>query len=185
MSTTDYLLNGLLIGLVFLQLRGRQVTARSFILPIAIVAYVANTYLHGIPTAGNDLVLVIGGAAIGAILGIGCGLFTSVKAREDGAIISKAGGIAAGLWILGVGSRLAFELYALHGGGASVVRFSASHDITSENAWTACLVLMGIAEVAARSSIIAVRAHAVHTSRASGSNASQVTPVSSMIGASD
>ena len=47
------------------------------------------------------------------------GKFTSVYADVDGVPMAKAGLIAAALWILGTGTRLAFQLYATHGGGVA------------------------------------------------------------------
>ena len=38
--------------------RERELDRRSFIIPLAVVAYVAQTYVHSIPSAGNDLVLI-------------------------------------------------------------------------------------------------------------------------------
>ncbi len=162
MTTTDYIIDIALIGLVLLQVRGRRITARSLLLPLGIVAYVGFTYLKGIPTGGNDLVLVIGLAAIGATLGTLAGRFTSVTRDKAGNAIAKAGAAAAGLWVLGTGGRLAFQLYATHGGGAAIERFSVSNHITSIEAWTSALILMALCEAVARTGILAWRTHALH-----------------------
>src|SRR5579862_6621871 len=155
MSITEYLLNGALVGLVFLQLRGRRLTARNLLLPVAIVGWVAMSYLHGIPTAGNDLVLVVLGALAGLLLGTGCGLATVVVRRADGATIAKAGPLAAVLWVAGIGARVAFSLYATNGGGPAIERFSIAHAITSPRAWVGGLVLMALAEVLSRTALVA------------------------------
>jgi len=131
MNLTDYVLDISLISLVLLQIRGRRLTRRNLILPVAISGWAAANYLHGIPTAGNDLVLVGLAAGLGITLGALCGLFTRVSTDPDGHPVAKAGAIAAILWVAGVGTRFAFQLYASHGGGASVGRFSAAHSITS------------------------------------------------------
>lgn len=157
MTATDYLLNGVLVALVIRQVRGRRLTPKQFVWPLAIVAWAAFHYLHGIPTAGNDLVLAIGGALLGIALGTGAGYFTSITPDENGVPIAKASGIAAALWVLGVGSRMAFSLYAEHGGGPAIGRFSAAHNITSGEAWVAALILMSFGEVLARSVFLAVR----------------------------
>jgi hypothetical protein len=159
MTLTDYLLNGALVALVLLQIRGRQLSAKAIVLPLVIVGYVATQYLHSIPTSGNDLELILAGTGAGLMLGTGAGLFTRVSRRPDGAVLAKAGAVAAVLWILGVGARMAFELYATHGGGLAVERFSVQHDITAATAWTAALVLMAIAEVVSRTGIIVARAY--------------------------
>lgn len=155
MST--YLLDIILIGLVVLQVRGRRLSWISLVLPLAVVTYFAVDYLKGFPTTGNNLVLEIGGAGIGAALGIGCALATHLRRNDAGAVIAKAGVVAAALWIAGVGARLGFQLYAEHGGGASLYRFSLAHSLSMEG-WVAGLILMALCEVVFRSGGIALRA---------------------------
>jgi hypothetical protein len=162
MTFTDYLIDISLILIVLFQVRGRRITARSLLLPVGIVTYVACTYLRGVPTAGNDLFLVLGCAAGGALLGGLAGHFTSVRPDSEGIPYAKAGLVAAGLWILGTGARLAFQVYASHGGGAAIARFSTTHAITSVAAWTDALILMALAEAVIRTAIIGWRASAVH-----------------------
>jgi hypothetical protein len=76
---------------------------------------------------------------------------------SDGHGYAKAGVIAAALWIIGIGSRLGFEEYWSHGGTHAIVNFSIAHDITSQNAWIAGLILMALAEVIARLVVIRIR----------------------------
>jgi hypothetical protein len=166
MTITDYALDIGLIALVLVQIRDRRLTARSLLLPLVVVAWAAAKYLHGIPTAGNDLVLVVGAAAIGATLGALSGALTSVRMRTDGALVARAGAAAAILWVLGVGSRFAFQLYAAHGGGAALERFSVAHHITSNQAWVAALLLMALGEVAFRTAVLAWRGCAVRAEAA-------------------
>ena len=162
MTISDYLIDFTLIGLVLLQVKGRRLTTKALVLPLGIVAYVAYEYLHGVPTAQNDLLFVVGAAAVGATLGGLAGRFTSVTKAADGSIIAKAGAAAAGLWILGTGGRLAFQLYANYGGGPSVIHFSQAHGITSAEAWTAALILMALSEVVMRTAVLARRAYQVN-----------------------
>ncbi len=157
MSITDYLFNIALVGLVLVQVRGRKLTVRNLVLPVAIVVWVATQYLRGIPTSGNDLILETGGAAIGATLGILAGMATRVR-EQSGNVYAKAGLSAAVLWVLGIGSRVAFSLYAQHGGQPSIARFSAAHHITSGEAWVACFVLMALIEVLSRTGVLFLKA---------------------------
>jgi hypothetical protein len=165
MSLSDYLLNALLIALVFRQLRGKRLTPVQFVVPLAIVGYAALRYLHSVPTAGNDLVLAIGGAAIGLALGAGAGLLTHVTPGTDGVPIARATGWAAALWVLGVGSRMGFALFAEHGGGPALERFGVAHSITSTDAWVAGLILMALAEVVSRTAVLAVRSGVISRMR--------------------
>jgi hypothetical protein len=171
MTFSDYLIDISLIGIVLLQIRGRRLTPRELLLPVGIVAYVAYTYLRSIPTSGNDLVLVIGCAAVGALLGGLAGRFTSVTAGANGVPFAKAGFVAAGLWILGTGGRLAFQVYASHGGGRAIEHFSEAHSITSTAAWTSALILMALSEALVRTGILGWRAAVVRRRAQAGVSA--------------
>lgn len=118
-------------------------------------------FLHTIPTAGNDLVLIVGLAAGGALLGTLCGLATHVRRGDDGLALARAGWIAAGLWVLGVGTRMGFAFASDHGLGPSIRDFSVANHITSGQAWTAAFVLMALAEVTSRVLTLHVRAQRV------------------------
>ena len=159
MSLTDYVLDIGLIAIVLLQIRGRRLTLRSLLLPIGITLWAAANYLHGIPTAGHDLLLVALATTLGVTSGVLSGYFTRVTPGADGAPMAKAGAIAAILWVAGVGTRFAFQLYATHGGTASIARFSAAHSITSGNAWAAALILMAIGEAFTRTAVVAYRGY--------------------------
>src|SRR3984885_6968898 len=157
MTLTDYLINIALIALVILQIRGSRLDLKSAIRPVILVAAAAVYYLRAFPTAGNDVILyaVLGG--IGLVLGIGCGATTRVWRASDGHGYAKAGVIAAALWIIGIGSRFAFEEYSSPGGAPPIANFSLSPHITRENAWGAALLLRALAEVIARLIVIRIR----------------------------
>jgi hypothetical protein len=159
MTLSEYLLNALLVLVVVRQLRGKRLAGPNLYVPLALVAYAAFRFLHPVPTAGNDLWLALTGATIGLVLGVLCAVFTRVYPDHDGVPFARATAVAAGLWILGVGARLAFSLYAQLGGGPSIVRFSAHHDITTAQAWVAALVLMALTEVVSRTAILVARGY--------------------------
>jgi len=159
MTITDYAIDIALIGLVVFQVHGMRLTRRALVLPVAVVGIVAMNSLKAIPTAGNDLFLIVGLMAIGACLGSLAGLFTSVRRDSSGTPVAKAGALAAIFWLLGVASRFAFQLYVSHGGLPAVARFSSTHAITGGAAWTAALILMALTEVVCRHVIVVVRAH--------------------------
>jgi len=156
MTIWDYLLNIALIGLVVLQMRGRRLDRRGLVLPLVLVGWAASHYLHGIPTVGNDLVMVLGGALIGATLGAVSGVLTRVTRGADGVWLARATIGAAALWVLGVGSRLGFSLYAQHGGEHAIGQFSMTHHLTAA-AWVTALVLMSLSEVICRTLVLWTR----------------------------
>jgi hypothetical protein len=157
MSAEDYALNLLLVAVVVRQLRGKRLTALGLLWPLGLVAWAAITYLHGVPTAGNDLLLVVVGALAGTALGVLCGVYTRLEVGQAGSIVARASGVAAALWVTGVGARMGFALVAENGGAAAIGRFSAAHQITSAAAWTACLVLMSLCEVLGRTTVLWTR----------------------------
>ena len=157
MTTTDYVINIALIALVLMQIRDPKMDLRSLLLPVVAVAGAALYYLKGVPTTGNDVLLDIVTGTVGLALGLGCALTTRVWRGEDGIAHAKAGAVAATLWVVGVGFRLAFEEFSSHGGGASITRFSIDHSITGSNAWVAALVIMALAEVISRLVVLRLR----------------------------
>lgn len=160
MTIFDYLLNVGLIALVVLQMRGRRLDRRGLVLPLVLVGWAASQYLHGIPTAGNDPVMVAGGTLVGVLLGTASGFLTRVSVQPDGVAFAKATGWAALLWTLGIGARLGFSLYAQHGGHAAIGRFSLAHHLTPAG-WVTALVLMAFAEVISRTMVLWVRSRAL------------------------
>ena len=70
MTTTDYLIDSLLVLLVLLQIKERTLTTKTLVRPLVIVGIAVANYLHGIPTAGNDLVLIAILALVGTSIGL-------------------------------------------------------------------------------------------------------------------
>lgn len=157
-DAVNYGLDVVLVLLVVFQVRGRRLSVRQLLLPVAIVAYFAVDYLKTFPTGGNDVPMVVAGALLGAWLGIACGLTTRVSARGDGVPVAKAGVLAAAFWLFGMVGRLFFQVWVEHGGGANAVgQFSAANHITGTSVWADCLVLMALAEVLGRTIVLAAK----------------------------
>ncbi|MFE6710691.1 hypothetical protein [Streptomyces sp. NPDC057695] len=157
MTATEWITDAALILVVFRQLREGRLDRKTFLIPLAIVAFVAYSYLDTIPTGGNDLVLIAALMAVGAVLGIAGGIYTRIRAL-DGHLLIKAGAVSAILWVVGMGARMGFQVWVEHAGGADdVARFSLTHHITEQQAWVAAFVLMALTEVVTRVATIYVR----------------------------
>ena len=159
MNAVDYILDAVLVATVFVQFRGRRLTARNLALPVGIVVYFLFAYLKGVPTAGNDLYLVAAGVVLGLVFGVGAGAFTRVYSTEKG-IYAKAGPLAAAFWTVGVVLRTAFSLYAADGGPSAAREVGHAMrrlNITASSAIVACLLLMVLVEVGSRQLIVGVR----------------------------
>jgi hypothetical protein len=157
MTITDYLIDSALVLLVVQQMRERTLTTRSLVRPLVIVGIAVANYLHGIPTAGNDLVLVGVLASVGAAIGIASGRTVVMRRGRAGEVLARAGWASAVLWVLGMGSRFAFAVWASNGGGPAVAHFSAANSITSNEAWTVALLAMAVCEVCGRTLVMALR----------------------------
>ncbi|MFJ4622403.1 hypothetical protein [Streptomyces sp. NPDC088812] len=160
MTTTDWITDIALLLVVFRQLREGRLDAKSYVIPLGIVAFVARSYLHTVPTAGNDLVLIGALVAVGAALGVAGGVYTRIR-RSGTDLFIKAGAVSATLWVLGMGARMGFQLWVDHGGADDVARFSLVHQITTEDAWVAAFVLMALTEVVTRLGTIFLRGRMV------------------------
>jgi len=157
MTLGDYLVSLLLVSVVIRQMRGRHLTLYALIWPIALVLFFGVENFKGIATGGNDIAFTLTIGLIGALLGVACGLLTQVFENKAGKIIGKATTTAVVVWIVGTCSRLAFALYATHGGGANIARFSRTFHLTGFEAWSNALLLMALAEVLGRTIVLAVR----------------------------
>ena len=121
------------------------------------VGAAAVMFLHSIPAGGSDLALEAAGVAAGAAMGAIGGLATRLRLGADGLPLGWAGILAAGMWIGGVGARLAFAIAAGNGAGPAIARFSVAHQITGSAAWIAALAVMALADVLTRLVVIYLR----------------------------
>lgn len=152
LNWTDVVVSLALIALVIRQLRPRPLTLPGLLWPVPLVLYAAYDNLQTLPT-GPDLQFTcfLGTAGLG--LGVLCGFLTRVYRWRGGALLAQATGLAAVLWVAGLGSRLAFAFLAEHGGGTALAHFSEQHRLTM-TAWVAGLVLMSLLEVLGRSGVL-------------------------------
>ena len=156
-NITTYLVSASLILLVIRQIREHPLDARSLAVPVLAVGAAAVMFLHTIPAGGSDLALEAAAVAAGAAMGAIGGLATRLRLGADGRPLGRAGILAAGMWIGGVGARLAFAVAATNGAGPAIARFSVAHHITGSSAWVAALVMMALADVLTRLAVIYLR----------------------------
>jgi len=152
-----YLINALLVLLVIRQVREHQLDLQALAVPVAAVAAAAVLFLHSVPSGGSDIALDLAGTSAGAAMGAIGGLATRLRPGADGRPLGRAGTLAAGMWIAGVGARMAFYFAATHGAGPAIAAFSSAHHITGPAAWTAALVMMALADVLTRLAVVWIR----------------------------
>lgn len=157
MSTSNYIIDSLLVLLVLIQIKERPLTNRALLRPVIILAVAVATYLNGFPTGGNDLVLVGALAVLGGLIGVASGQTVVMRRGEHGEALARAGWASAFFWVLGMGSRFAFLIWISNGGQSTIAHFSAHHSITSAEAWTVALLGMAVFEVLGRTAVMALR----------------------------
>ncbi len=157
MSVTDYVIDILLILVIFRQVRPHELTPRAALLPLALLAVAGIIYLRPFTLRGNDLALILILAAVGIVLGALSGLADRIWWDERRRLMFRAGVISVITWVAGMGFRFWFAYYAYHSGGPAVARFSVRHDITGADIWTTALVLMAFGQVLARLGVLQVR----------------------------
>jgi hypothetical protein len=157
-SASDWIIDILLVALVLRQVRPRHLTPRAVLLPAVLLVIAGSEYLKAFPTGGNDLLMDLVLVAAGAVFGVVSGLTTKVWRDPDGKTMCRAGVAAAAAWILGMGIRMAFDVWAhTASGGQSLVHFSVHHSISTANAYATAFVLMAFAQVGLRVGLLQVR----------------------------
>lgn len=164
MSTAQWILNAtLLVWVLTRNLGTRRVNASTFWIPLVVVAAAGSWLLDDLPTSGHDPVLEVIGAGVGVILGL-VGAASTRMSHRGGDLVVHAGAGFAGLWIAAIGGRALFAQWATHSGARALGEFSIRHQITGADAWTAAFVLMALAMVSARLTVLAVQVRS-HRSR--------------------
>jgi hypothetical protein len=165
MTTIDYLINAAFLLIVFRQAHERQLDVRSLAVPLVLVFFVSQNYLHSIPTAGNDLVLVGALATVGIALGLASGFATHIRPGSDGLALARVGWLAGALLVAGIGSRMVFAFILSHGAQHEVASFSIAHHIGAA-AWPVALVSMAMCEVTVRVLTVHLRGRRLMNSQA-------------------
>jgi hypothetical protein len=164
MSVTDYVIDIVLVLLVVLQLRGRKLGIVQLLLPLVLVGVAVLHYAQGLPSTPNGHLLVVLGPIVGLVLGVLSGLATRVW-DKDGVPFARATWVAAALWVLGMGFRLVFQIWANSAaGGAHLDHFSGEHRIQG-SAWVDGLLLMAVGEVVGRTVLLFIRGRVARVHR--------------------
>jgi len=157
MNINVYVINAILILLVLRQVREHPLDLRSLGVPVLAVGIAAVLFLHSVPLGGRDIALELACVSAGALMGAIGGLTTHLRLDADGRPLGRAGWIAAGMWVGGVGARLAFAVAVSYGAGPAIKSFSLANHITGSAAWVAALIMMAMADVLSRLVIIYLR----------------------------
>ena len=156
MNWTDWAISLGLILLVLRQVRGKKLTPASLLWPVGLVVWAGFEYLGSFPAYASDAVFAVALAGVGLALGLGCGALTTVR-RQGEDVVAWATVPAAVLWIVGMVSRLAFGVVALHGGAEAIGRLSERLHLHSAGTWPTALILMALCEVLSRTALLLLK----------------------------
>jgi len=161
MTITDWSTDIGLLAIVLLQLRSRRLGFVQLVLPLLLVGLAVWYYFTAWPTTTNGGLLLAAGVAVGALLGIAAGASTRVWNHDDHPF-ARATALSAGLWILGMGFRLVFQIWATSSAGAAhVTTFSVQH-LIEQAAWVDALLFMAVGQVVARTVVLSARGLIMH-----------------------
>ncbi len=145
-------------AVVLTRIGRHRYTRRQRVLTLAVVAILAVKYVRNMPTSGHNGVLEVACIALGAVFGLAMLAVTSVEHDQtDGQIWVRAGLAYLALWVIMLGSRIAFAYSATGWARADIGRFFASHQL-SGSAITPAFVLMTIGCLVVVTIGIAIRA---------------------------
>jgi hypothetical protein len=131
-------------AVVLTRLGRHRHTRRQRILTLSVVTVLLIKYVRGMPTTGNDLALELGCVAVGALFGVGMLAATSVSRDEtSGQVWVRAGFAYLVLWVIMLGTRVAFAYSATGWARSDIERFFASNHLSSA-AVTPAFVLMTV-----------------------------------------
>ncbi|MGY2894460.1 hypothetical protein [Deinococcus sp. UYEF24] len=159
MTNTDWIISfGIMAFVLSTVLGTRVVNAMTFVRVFLMVVGSAFYFLNGLPTAGHDVPLELGGAALGVVFGV-LASGASTVFRQGDRVMVKSGWLFAGVWVAALGLRVAFAELATYNPAvqAWVVDFSIQNQITGPEAWRAAFVLMALVMVVTRIALVAVR----------------------------
>jgi hypothetical protein len=155
MTTLDYLLGFSALAVILWCMRRHELTDRRLRRPAIIAAVICLLFLHGVPTAGADGVLVAAGILAGAACGVVGALATRLsRDAATGAVFATGSPLAVGVTAAAFAGRMAFAFAATHGLAPAIARFSGQVGIHSEQAWVASLILMVVSDLVVRALIL-------------------------------
>lgn len=163
----------LFIALVVLQIRERPLTLVQILLPVVLVIWASIAFVHTIPTETNSRIVLGLALLVGAALGAAIGICTKVR-MVSGRVVTRAGVLAASLWIIVMGLRLVFQLWATGAGQEVLGRFDYENGI-SNDVWPAALVLMAGATVVLRIVVLVARTRRLKRTAAAPARVSGVS----------
>jgi hypothetical protein len=135
-------------AVVLSRLGRHRYTRRQRLLTLAVIAVLIGKYVRGMPTAGNDVVLAVVCAGVGAAFGLGMLAATSVhRDQGSGEVWVRAGLTYLTLWVIMLGARIVFAYSATGWARHDVAQFFLANHLTN-TAVTPAFVLMTIASLA-------------------------------------
>ena len=145
-------------AVVLTRLGRHRYSRRQRLVTLGVIAVLVLKYVRGMPTTGHDALLEAVCAGIGVLFGLGMLASTAVERDEStGQVWVRAGVAYLVLWVVMLGSRIAFAYSATGFGRSEIGRFFATNHITGA-AITPAFVLMTVGSLVVVTLGLALRA---------------------------
>jgi hypothetical protein len=141
----------------------RKITRFRLLRPVLIAAAIIPLYLTAVSTRSNGLLLEVGLAAAGVVVGLVATLLMTVyRSTRTLRPVSRAGVAYATLWIVVIGARAAFTYGSSHWFGPQLDDWMMRNGVTT-GAITDALIFMAVTMILTRTIALAIRARRLST----------------------
>jgi hypothetical protein len=155
---TTVLVSGtILIVILASDLGRRKVNTMRLIRPLIAVAIVIAIFVRELPLDGNDPSLQLAGIGVGIICGLIAGAMLPVRRDESGVVYTVGGVLYLLLWLVISGARVLFVYGTEHWFTGDIIRFCIDYQISGPSVFSNAFVLMALAMVLARTSVMLAR----------------------------
>jgi hypothetical protein len=155
--TTVAVSGTILVVILASDLGRRKVTTMRLVRPLIAVAIVIAIFVRSFPLDGNDPSLQLVGIGVGVICGLIAGALLPAERAASGDSYTRGGVLYALLWLVISAARVVFVYGTENWFTAEIIEFSIEYRISGPAVFSNAFVLMALAMVLARTSVILAR----------------------------
>jgi hypothetical protein len=155
---TTVVVSGTILAIILASDLGRRkVTTMRLIRPLIAVAIVIAIFMRSLPLDGNDPSLQLVGIGVGVICGLLAGALLPAEREGNGDVFTRGGLAYALLWVIISLARVVFVYGTENWFTEAIIKFCIEYRISGPAVFANAFVLMALAMVLARTSVILMR----------------------------